>query len=534
MIRQEVVNLIEKSIKEFQKEKVFLDFIVPKIKVEKPEEKTHGDYAANVAMVIGKTVKKNPMEIANLLITNSKWQTANLFEKVEIVEPGFINFFISKEYLQRQVNEILKQGEKFGQLNIGKSQKTQVEFISANPTGSLHIGNGRGAFFGDTLANVLKWAGYEVTREYFINNAKINTQIKLLGQTALGKGITYLNENLKTKIEKLKSKLEKIQNEGGIGYLLAQEVQKDNRDFIANKLKIKFDNWISEEELYRENKVDKIYNWLKKENLIYQKEGAQWIKTSQFGDSQDWVIIRSEAEGGEPTYLLSDIAYHRDKFNRGFDRIINIWGADHQGHVRKIKAVAKILDYRGDLDILISQIVRLKSGLKISKRKGEVITLEWLINEVGLDAARFFYLMKSLDTQMEFDVELAKEKSQKSPVYYVQYAHARICSILRKAQNTNLKTINHKLLIHPSELNLIKQLIRLPEIVEDIAKDYQIQRLPQYAMDLATVFHQFYRDCKVLTENSSLQDARLALVLVTKIVLKNTLNLMGISAPEKM
>jgi len=543
MVREEIKNLIEKAVRNLYKKPSFAEATEGKeaeVKIGRPGEAAYGDYSTNIAMLL----KKNPREIANSI-------KSSILEKVE-VKNGFINFFLSKEYLQKQVEEILKQEDKFGQLKIGNGQKAQVEFISANPTGPLHIGNGRGAFFGDTISNVLEKAGYKVTREYYINDAKVNTQIKTLGQTALGKGVTYLNDYLKEKISNLKSKLEKISDEGEAGYLLAQEVQKDNKDFIGKKLKIKFDNWVSENDLYKINKVNKIYNWLKNENLIYKKEGAEWLKTSQFGDKQDWVIIR---ETGEPTYLLSDIAYHRDKFKRGFQKIVNIWGADHQGHVGKIKAVAKILNYKWDLDILISQVVRLKGG-KISKRKGEVVTLEWLINEVGLDAVRFFYLMKSLDTQMEFDVELAKERSAKSPVYYVQYAYARIHSILAKSKiqkepvraagrwegwrpkskiRVPTKWVqNLKLLNHPSELELIKQLISFPEIVEDTAKDYQIQRLPQYAIDLATVFHQFYRDCRVLTGVEPLREARLALILATKTVLKNTLNLMGISAPERM
>ena len=555
MIRREIKKLLEKAVKNLYQKKV-------KVKVERPATPAFGDYASNIAMVL----KKNPQEIVNLL-------KSDILEKVE-VKNGFINFFLSKEYLQKQVGEILKQGEKFGSLKIGKAKKVQVEFISANPTGQLHIGNGRGAFFGDTLANVLEKAGYKVTREYYINDAKNSNQIRELGKTAIGEGITYLNDYLRKKIKNQKSKIkniiEKFKNKervyGEAGFLLAQEVQKDIRDFIERKLEIKFDNWVSEEDLYKKNKIDKIFNWLKNKKLAYQKEGAWWIKTSQFDDSEDWVIIRSKAEGGEPTYLLSDIAYHKDKFDRGFQKIINIWGADHQGHVRKMKAVAKMLGYKGDLDILISQVVRLKRG-KISKRKGEIITLEDLVKEVGLDVARFLYLTKSLDTQMEFDLELAKEQSEKNPVYYVQYAHARICSILRKVKSqkpspvsqgevgdeakpphqnlvwqakpqrpskVKIASQNLKLLNHPSELALIKQLTRLPEIIEDTAKDYQIQRIPQYALDLATIFHQFYRDCRVLTEARPLSEARLGLILATKIVLKNTLSLMGISAPEKM
>jgi arginyl-tRNA synthetase len=326
--------------------------------------------------------------------------------------------------------------------------------------------------------------------------------------------------------------LEKIKDEGEAGYLLAQEVQKQNRNFIEKKLKIKFDNWVSEENLYKKGKVKKIYQWLKKKGLVYEKEGAEWLKISKFGAPKDEVIVRKD---GNPTYFLSDIAYHKDKFERGFKKIINIWGADHQGHLPKIKAVAKILGYKGNLDILISQMVRLKGGMRLSKRKGQIITLEELVDEVGLDVARFFYLVKSLNTQMEFDLDLAKEQSQKNPVYYIQYAHTRICGILRKSKVKSQKSkVNYRLLNHPSELELIKQLVKFPEIIEDCAKDYQLQRIPQYALDLATSFHQFYRDCRVLTEKENLKKARLALILATKIVLKNTLNLMGISAPEKM
>jgi len=532
-MREKISKLIQNSIKELQKKKVLPVFEIPKIEIKHPKEKRHGDYATNVAILLAKTLKKNPMKIAEILKLQMLDFKPAIFEKIEIAEPGFINLFLSKNYLQKKVKEILKKRERFGKLNIGKNQKVQVEFISANPTGPLHIGNGRGAFFGDTLSNVLEKAGYRVEREYYINDAKVNSQIRILGQTALGKGTTYLTDNLKSQILKLKNKLKKVKDEGEAGYLLAQEIQKENQEFIEKKLKIKFDNWISEEDLYRKGKVKKIYQWLKRKGLVYEKEGAEWLKISKFGAPKDEVIVRKD---GNPTYFLSDIAYHKDKFERGYKKIINIWGADHQGHVPKIKAVAKILGYKGNLDILISQIVRLKGGIKISKRKGEIITLEELINEVGLDVARFFYLTKSLDTQMEFDLELAKEQSEKNPVYYVQYAYARICSILRKIQNSRfeIRNLKFQILIHPSELNLIKQLIRFPEIIEDIAKDYQVQRLPQYAIDLATAFHQFYRDCRVISDNKELTQARLSLVLATKIILKNILDLMGISAPEKM
>ena len=511
MVREKIIKLIQKAVSQ----------PLEKIQVKHSENIAYGDYSANIALQL----KKPATEIAEKL-------KCSLFEKIEIKGLGFINFFISKKYLQEQIKEILKKKEKYGELSIGEKKKIQVEFISANPTGPLHIGNGRGAFFGDTLANVLEKAGFKVVREYYINDAKKSNQIQALGKTTLGRGTIYLTEKLKTQIFNLRQSFggQAKLTEGEAGYQLAQIVQKDIKNFIERKLKIKFDKWVSEEkDLYQKGKLDKIQKWLEKKNLIYEKDGAKWIKTSEHGDDKDWVVIR---ETGEPTYLLLDIAYHKDKFNRKFDKVIDIWGADHQGHVGKMKAIAKMLNYKGDFDVLISQVVRLKKG-KISKREGKTITLEWLIGEVGLDAVRFFYLMKSLDTQMEFDIELAKERSAKSPVYYVQYAHARICSILRKAKTVEVR-LQRIRLEHPSELNLIRQLIRFPEIVEDTAKDYQVQRIPQYAMNLATAFHQFYRDCRVLTEDRPLSEARLGLVLAVKVVLKNTLNLMGVSAPEKM
>lgn len=519
MTRGEIIKLIQKATGER----------LEKIRIESPQDVSHGDYSTNVALQL----KKNPGEIADKLKNN-------LFEKVETAKPGFINFFLSEKYLQKQIKKILEEDEKFGKLKIGKNKKTNIEFISANPTGQLHIGTGRGAFFGDCLANVLEAAGYKITREYYINDAKNSNQIQELGRTALGKGKVYLNPYLKLIIKKLKPHLAKFKSETDAGYFLAQNILGDIRRFTKEKLKIKFDLWISEQNLYRQNNVKIIYNFLKNKELVYEKDGAFWLNLSELGQ-KDEVLVRGN---GQATYFLTDIAYHKYKIERGFKKIINIWGADHQGHVLKMKAAAKILGHEEGLDILVSQVVRLKEG-KMSKRKGRIIALEDLVDEVGLDAARFLYLTKSLDTQMEFDLELAKKQSEKNPVYYAQYAHARICSILAKCKIKKSKATvqNLKPLNHPSELELIKQLIRLPEIVEDVTRDYQVQRLPQYITDLATAFHRFYRDCRVLNDpektkkdqiKKELSKARMLLVLATQITLKNAFSLMGISAPEKM
>lgn len=522
MLRQEIKKII--------KEAVFTaNLAESEFTIEHPESEAYGDYATNVVLKIAKTIKMSPMRIAENLRPRILHFGADLFEKVEIKEPGFINFFISKEYLQKQVGEILKRKESFGQLKMGEGQRVSIEYVSANPTGPLHIGNGRNAFSGDALASVLEKAGFKVIREYFVNDAKNSKQIMELGKTAIGKGETYKTPYLVHLLEKFKVN---SKTESEAGYKLAQIIQKDTLDFLEKKLKIKFDKWVSEEQdIYRKKKIEKILDWLKKNNLVYQKDGAWWLKSSKFGDEKDWVVVR---ETGEPTYLLSDIVYHKDKFDRGFDKVIDIWGADHQAHVSKMKAAAKMLDFKGSLDILVLQLVTLRGGEKMSKRLGNIITLEELVDEIGLDVARWFYLQKSLGTHTEIDLELAKEQSEKNPVYCVQYASARIHSILAKSKIQNPKFKNSELLNHPSELNLIKQLIRLPEIVEDTANDYQVQRLPQYAMDLATSFHRFYHDCQVLTDNRSLSGVRLALVSAARIVLKNTLLLMGISAPEKM
>jgi len=513
--RHELKNLLEKAVKQLYEKEV-------EVKIDRPQEPAFGDYASNVAMVL----KQDPQEIAR----NIK---SDILDRIE-AKNGFINFFLSETYLQKQAEEILKSKDKFGTLIIGKGKKVDIECICANPTGELHIGHGRSAFLGQTLSNVFKKSGFKVSRSHYANDAKSSSQIRELGKTALGKGTTYLNGYLQEKIDKLNPEISKSKDEKEAGFLLAQSVQKDIKSFIENKLKIKFDFWVSEEkDLYAKGKIKKIFEWLKAKNLVYEKDGAQWLRTSSFGDSKDWVIVR---ESGEFTYLLPDIAYHKDRFDRKYEKIINIWGADHQAHVNKIKAVSRILNYKGELVFLITQVVRLK-GEKMSKRKGKVVTLEWLLDETGSDAVRFIYLMKSSDTQMEFDMDLAKDQSEKNPVFYVQYAHARICSILRKLRKDNLKlkpSGKLNLLNHPSELTLIKQLIKFPEVIEDTVNDYQAQRLPQYALDLATSFHQFYQDCRVISEDKLLSGARLGLALATKIVLKNTLSLMGVSSPEKM
>ncbi|MFH1714190.1 MAG: arginine--tRNA ligase [Candidatus Nealsonbacteria bacterium] len=528
MVRKELQILLEGSIKELQKEKAFPVFDMPEIKLEYPENRDHGDYASNIAMVLAKQVRKSPKEVADLLILKLKTKD-NRF-KIESAGPRFINFIISKDYLEKKIEDILGQKDKFGGVDAGRKEKINIEFISANPTGPLTMGNARGGFCGDVLANVLNKAGYNVSREYYINN--MGKQIDLLKDSLGGKS-GYNNQYINT----LKSKNEKNVKKA-LDYIVG-ETKK-----TTQKMGIKFDKWFYESDLYKSKETEKVLKILEKKNLVYKKDDAIWFKSSQFGDDKDRVLIR---KNDKETYFLSDIAYLSNKFKRGFKKLIIFLGADHYGYVGRMKAAAEALGYeKKQVDLVIMQLVSImwaesegpKKVVRMSKRKGVYKTIEELIGEkagegLGLDVARFFFLLRSPGSHLVFDLDLAKQQSKKNPVFYVQYAYARISSILKKAKAIKSK-LQQNNLREPSELNLAKLLIRLPEVVEDTSRDYQVQRLPQYAMELATSFHKFYQDCRVISEDKNIVQSRLTLVLATRIVLKNTLELMGVSAPEKM
>jgi arginyl-tRNA synthetase len=547
MIRSEIRKAIEASAKS-----AFGDISIFDFSVERPENPEHGDYATNIAMVLARVVKKNPMEIAALLVEAFSVQRSAF--SVHMAPPGFINFRLSDAAMQKEFFEILKRQEKYG-TGVKKKEKIHIEFISANPTGLLTIGNGRGAFLGDALANVLSAAGFSVTREYYVNNAKASTQIKELGKTGLDVGTTYLTPELKRVIARCKQKIGALKKKnsknlaGEVGHLLAREIQKENKKFIANTLKIKFSNWFEEEELYQKKLPERILDELTRSDLVYEKDKAIWFRASQFGDGEDRVLIRSD---GDPTYILPDLAYHWDKFVvRKFARAIDIWGADHHGYVPRLKAGLQALGISDEkLRIIITQLVRLvKDGaeVKMSKRAGTAILFSDLIREVGLDAARFFFLAHSPDTHMDFDMALAKERSLKNPVYYVQYAFVRCMSILRKIRNpkphayrqageirNKFKIQIIKILNTTEERALIKKLIQFPEIVEDTARDYQAHRLTRYATELAAEFHNFYEKQRVITEDAVVTDARLALIAAVKIVLGSALDVLGVSRPKTM
>lgn len=500
-----------------------------------------GDYSTNVALILQKVTGEKPQKIA-LNIINSI-EKDDLVEDASMAEPGFINFQIALPFLQEKITDVIKAGEKYGSIDIGKNKKVDIEFISANPTGPLTVGNSRGGVIGDVLSNIYEKAGYKVTREYYFNDA--GGQIDVLGHSILkDEEAQYRGDYVDKLAEEIKGN-----DPREVGKLAAQKLIENIKNTASN-MGIDFDVWTAEGKDLRETgKLDEVIKWLKEQDLAYENDGALWFKSTEFGDDKDRVLVKSN---GEPTYFALDCAYHKDKLEtRKFDKAINIWGADHHGDLARVKGFVKALGYEEKFDILVHQFVRIvKDGkeVRMSKREGNFILVDDLLTEVGKDVYRFFMLEYAPNSHLTFDLELAKKQSQKNPVYYVQYAYARIASILAKSEALNPKCMpegetNSKSqkaclkakLEKLEEIALIKQLIKLPELVEEIVGDYQVQKLPNYARTLADSFHRFYEKCPVIKSGSDeLTSARLELLKATQIVLKNTLDLMGISAPEKM
>ena len=546
MIQLEIEKLITRAIKDLQKAKKLPDFDIPEIQVEHPENSAFGDFSTNIALTIQKDIKAPPLKaaesIAEMILKND--QAKKMISAVEAIAPGFINFKLSGEYLVSQIHEILEEEEDYGNLELGKGKKYQIEFVSANPTGPLTLGNARGGFLGDALANVLERTGFDVGREYYLND--VGVQVKILGQSVLAAAglipddaeLFYHGDYLKEygKSFNLNDYLEKPEE---LGHLVAEEIfNKEIKATLSKRMGIKYDVWFSEKSLYDSGEYDAALKWLKENRMIYEKDQATWFKSSAYGDDKDRVIKKKD---GETTYLASDIPYHKNKFERGFDHVINIWGADHHGYVSRMKAAVEALGYGGKLEIIIVQLVRVIKGgkeFRMSKRKGMYVALDWLLDEVGLDAARFFFLMKSANAHLDFDLDLAKERSAKNPVYYVQYAHARISSILKKVGESgtiDTSKVDFTALKHKSELDLIREILKWPEYLEKVARSYEVHLLPYLAIEIAKKLHLFYRDCPVLqAESEELKVARIALLRATQIVLRNILNTLGISAPDKM
>ena len=530
---------------------------IPDYLIEIPADTNFGDFAANIAMVGARSFKTAPRKIAEAVISNINTENTGI-EKIEIAGPGFINFFVNMDFFASILSLVKDMGENYGRVSVGNGKKLMVEFVSANPTGPMHIGNARGGALGDCLASVLDWAGYDVTREFYVNDA--GNQIEKFAnsldarylQIYKGDEIVfpedgYHGEDIKVHAKNFSEKygdayVEKSVEERKkalVDYALPLNIEKLHTDLAAYR--INYDVWFKESSLYKQDAVNKVVKKLTEKGLTYEKEGAIWLKSTEFGSEKDDVLVRAN---GFATYFAADIAYHYNKFiERGFQKVINIWGADHHGHVARLKGAMEALGVAADgLDIVLMQLVRLMRGgetVKVSKRTGKSITLSDLLEEVPVNAARFFFNLRDAGTHLDFDMELAVEESSQNPVYYVQYAHARICSIIAnmKKENRVLPDTNGevlKLLKASEEKELIRLIGKFPEIIKEAAKSYDPSKITKYAVDVATLFHKFYNACRVNCEEDNLAAARLELCLATKQTLKNVSDILKIDAPESM
>lgn len=556
MLREDIAKLVHKAIKKAQKRKALPKFAIPDIPVERPKQPEHGDFATPICLQLARLARMAPMAIAASIVP--RLPKTDYLEQVGIMKPGYINFSLSQPWLALQVDTILSAGEQYGDLDIGKQRKVQVEFVSANPTGPLHIGSARNAVIGDALANALTAAGYDVQREYYVNDA--GTQLQLFAKTlyaryaqAFGReeplpedgyhGTYMIAMGERTAQEHGEQFLDMERTPAlealsgiGLGYIM-ESIRAD-----MALMGVHFHHWFSERSLYDDGTFGQVMTLLRERNHVVERDGAVWFTATDLGADKDEVIIRSS---GTPGYFASDIAYHYDKFvRRAFEWVIDIWGADHQGHVPRMHAMMQALGLDPqDLTLIIYQLITLKRGgevVRLSKRTGDIVTLREVLDDVGADAVRFFLLSRSAESQIDFDLDLAKEQSSENPVYYVQYAHARICSILRLAEERGFdapERCDVTLLVHPMELTLIRRMLMLPEFVELVAATLSPHHLPHYAQDLASQFHAFYRDCRVISPDPAdheLTAARLCLVRAAKTVLARTLHLMGMTAPERM
>lgn len=528
---------------------------IPEFVLEVPREKEHGDFATNIAMLLSRQAKMAPRQIAEAI--KGYMDTADTWiAKTEIAGPGFINFYLDNKWCYQVFPQIMQQGDSYGNSSTGAGQKVQVEFVSANPTGLLHMGNARGAALGDTMASLLTAAGFEAKREFYINDA--GNQIENFGKSLearyfqqLGQDVPFPEEGYHGQdiIDTVKGLIAKegdkyldinpaLRKEAFIKYALTEKL--DAIKTVLGEFGVNYDVWFSEQTLHESGAIDGVLKELREKGYLYEKEGAVWLKTTEFGDEKDEVLIRSN---GTPTYYAADIAYHKNKFDRGFKWVINIWGADHHGHVRRLKGAMNALGYDdNNLDIVIMQLVRLFKGgeiVRMSKRSGEFITLQDLVAEVGRDAARYFFVMRSADSHLDFDMDLAKSESTDNPVYYIQYAHARICSIFRQLEERGgtvppVEECDFSLLKEQAELDLIRKLVDFPSEVSEAALSLEPHRIARYAHELAGLFHSFYNSHRVMVDEEGLHKARLVLLKCTQVVVRRALTLLGLSVPESM
>lgn len=528
---------------------------LPAFVLEVPKDKSHGDLATNAAMQLTKLAKRNPRQIAEAIVAHLDTKRASI-QSAEIAGPGFINFRMDKSYLYPVIGEALKLGSDYGRTAEGGGKRVQVEFVSANPTGSLHLGHARGAAVGDALCNVLDFAGYNVTREYYINDAgkqvenlavSIEARYRQqLGQAAEMPEDGYYGEDIvgfaKLLVEQEGDKLLELSDKERFAFFrqygLERELDKIKRDLA--RFRVGFDVWYSETSLYESGQVEEGLAALKQSGHVYEEEGATWLSTMPFGDDKNRVLVKND---GSYTYLTPDIAYHRDKYNRGFDQMINIWGADHHGYIPRVKAAMEALgNDPKKLTVLIAQMVSLfQNGekMKMSKRTGKAVTMEDLMDEVGVDAIRYFFSMRSMDSHLDFDMDLAISTSNENPVFYVQYAHARICSVFRQAEEQGLTLkasdeLDLGKLTSEHEFDLLRKIGELPQEVSEAAAGYAPHRLIRYVYELAAQFHSYYRAERVITDDTEQSQARLALLAAVRLTIANVLRLVGVSAPERM
>jgi arginyl-tRNA synthetase len=557
-IRGQVRNIVKNALTTAIEKGELPECTISDIAVETPKEKEHGEFSTNIAMQLSKQVRQAPAKTAAVLIANMDF-TDTYISRAECAGPGFINFYLDSSWLYDTLKIISREREDYGKIDIGHGKKVMVEFVSANPTGPLHMGNARGGALGDCIASVLKAAGYDVTREFYINDA--GNQIEKFGISLEARYIQQLKgedavqfpedgyqgediiDHVKAYIEQYGDKLLEAGSEERrrelVNYALPKNLERIRKGL--ENYGIKYDVWFSEQSLYDSGELEETLQFLRDNNLVVEKDGAQWFKATEFGAEKDEVIIRNN---GIPTYFASDIAYHRNKFQkRNFDWVINLLGADHHGHVARMKAAVSALGIDPTkLDIVIFQLVRLfKNGevARMSKRTGRAISLDDLLEEVGRDAARFIFNTKASGNHLDFDLDLAVKQSNENPVYYVQYAHARICSMLRLLETEGIgvpaaEEVDLTLLNTTEEMELIRKLAEFPDEIRISAQTLEPSRLTRYVTDVASLFHSFYNACRVKGEEESIMKARLVLVMATRIVIRNVLDILSISAPERM
>ena len=555
-MKETINNMVFAAYKE-----AFMNGDLPKLNeflsdIEIPKDRNHGDFSVNFAMRNAKALQNNPRKIAEIIIGHLDIEETDI-EKCEVAGPGFINFYLKEKFYSNSAKTALSLGDEFGKTNVGNGKKANVEYISANPTGPMHVGNARGGAIGDCMANILSWANYDVTKEFYVNDA--GNQIEKFGislearfiQLVKGEDAIEFPEDAYHGEDIIESMKAFISEYGADDYIEMDSTErkkkfvefalKRNLDALVEdtgKYGIQYDVWFRESKLHKENKVFEVINRLKEKGLAYDQDNATWFASTKFGSEKDDVLIRTN---GIPTYFAADIAYHADKFERGNELLINVWGADHHGHIERLKGALTALGYDGDkLHIILMQLVRLikdNEPYRVSKRSGKAISLNDLIDEIGKDAARFFFNLRQPSSHFDFDLDLAVSQSNENPVFYCQYAHARISSILRVLKEENIqydKNADFSLLKEKEEKLLMEKLIQLPEEIEAAVASYDPSKITKFALDVSADFHSFYNACRVKNDDEALMQARIGLITLTKNVIKNTLTILGVQAPEVM